>query len=235
MVDNNLTEPGLAIGTVIYMSPEQARGGELDARTDLFSFGAMLYEMATGQTPFQGNSSATIFTGILQGTPVLPRSLNAGIPPRLEEVIYKALEKDREMRYQSASELRADLKRLRRDTSSPYGATGIRVEAASSQMVVAQRKRWASAQVLAGVAAAAAVVVLLLGWRAGWFAGRGQRTAEPVVHQLTFNPVEQPVFLAAISPDGRYLAYADSGGIHVRQTSTGETHLLPVPEGFCFR
>jgi eukaryotic-like serine/threonine-protein kinase len=112
-----LTTPGIAMGTVAYMSPEQARGEELDSRTDLFSFGAVLYEMSTGRQPFAGSTTATVFTQILRDSPEPPRKLNPQMPAKLEEITLKALEKDRKLRYQTASDLRADLSRLRRDTS----------------------------------------------------------------------------------------------------------------------
>ena len=127
---------GTTIGTVSYMSPEQARGQEIDARSDLFSAGVVLYEMATGQLPFQGPTVATIFEGLLTKAPTPPSELKAGVPAELDHIILKALEKDREMRYQGAAELRADLKRLKRAADS--GRTAVPATGRDGRSTVAR-------------------------------------------------------------------------------------------------
>jgi TolB-like protein len=159
----HLTSPGTALGTVAYMSPEQARGEPLDHRTDLFSFGAVLYEMATGRQPFAGNTSAVIFDAIFHREPVPVTRANPDLPEELSRIIQHALEKDRELRYQSAAEIRADLKRLRRDSES--GRTSAADPAALAGLP-RTRPRWRK---IAAGAAAIAILVAAAGW---WIAHR---------------------------------------------------------------
>jgi eukaryotic-like serine/threonine-protein kinase len=230
-LEDNLTSPGTAMGTVAYMSPEQARGEELDARTDLFSFGAVLYEMATGRHAFPGDTAAVIFDQILNRAPVSPISLNPHLPAKLEEIINKTLEKERELRCQTAAELRADLKRLKRDSDS--GRSVPEPEAHASRAVTAAAERTfhpGSRRLLSALLTI--LVMLLIAALGGWYFLR-ERGPRPELKQrrLTANPTENPLNAAILSPDGKYLTYSDRSGLHLKLIETGEIQTVRQPEG----
>ena len=211
--EEHLTSPGSTLGTVAYMSPEQVRAKELDARTDLFSFGVVLYEMATGALPFRGDSTAAIFDGIMNRAPLSPLRLNPDMPPRLEEIISKALEKDREVRYQSAAELKADLKRLKRDSESGTLVTPAPTRRSSRRL-----------SMVAGL-----VVLILLATAIGLYRylGHGTPAASTNWEQLTF--FTDSAVYPVLSPDGRMLAFIrgdntffGKGDIYVKMLPSGD-------------
>jgi serine/threonine protein kinase len=214
----SLTSPGSAVGTIAYMSPEQVRGEDLDARTDLFSFGAVLYEMATGQHAFSGPTTGVIFDAILNRRPVPPRQIKSQILLELEQIISKALEKDRDLRYQTAGELRADLKRLRRDTES--GRISSRFVAVS-----ARRPVWRRRVAVYGTSALAVVAVITA---ALLFLAKPTPKSLGIARLTNTGNID----LAAISPNGKYLAYVvkenEKQSLWIQQVSNAtDNRLLP--------
>jgi eukaryotic-like serine/threonine-protein kinase len=224
--DPHLTRPGLALGTAAYMSPEQVRGEKLDARTDLFSFGLVLYEMATGRQAFSGHTAAILHDAILNLTPVSARMLNPVISPKLEGIINTALQKDREVRYQAASEMRADLKRLKQDADLGLVLRTVRPSRTSVAL-------WASSTaVRRGIYAVVGLLAVLCIVFATvlWYSRRSSGLPEVKLRQLTRNSNDDPVRSGAISPDGKYLAYADRRGIHIQVVATGDSRLVLQPQ-----
>ncbi|MDT7813401.1 MAG: eukaryotic-like serine/threonine-protein kinase [Acidobacteriaceae bacterium] len=203
----DLTSPGSALGTVAYMSPEQARGEELDGRTDLFSLGATLYEMTTGRPAFDGNTSAVIFESILNRNPVPPHQLNPDLPPQFERILDRSLEKDRDLRYQSAAEMRAEMKILKRTLDSQRTATAQSASTSGSTAAPpAILPRAAKGGGLWPYAIAAAAAVLLAGLALGWFLhAANSRTQLPVYRQLTFR--RGTVRSARFTPNGQSVVY----------------------------
>jgi serine/threonine protein kinase len=203
-----LSRTGVAMGTAGYMSPEQIRGEKLDARTDLFSFGLVLYEMATGQRAFTGDTAVALHDAILAHDPPPARQLNPVLPEKLDGIIRRALEKDRDVRYQSALQLRADLEQLAHRASSPTKAI-----------------RWLTGAI-------AAVGLLVLGGTVYWRSNRPPAILPAIkLRQLTSNSVEARVTTGAISPDGKILAYTDSQGLYFKHVITGEIHKAETPKG----
>jgi eukaryotic-like serine/threonine-protein kinase len=220
--EEHLTSPGMALGTVAYMSPEQARGEELDARTDLFSFGVVLYEMATGTLPFPGATAAVIFDAILNRTPTPPRRLNPKLPTKLEEIINKALEKDADIRYQHASELRADLKRLKRDLDSG------RLAAAPATQGSHRLKLILVAALLALLVAAAVAV---------WFSLSNSKAPEEPLFAVPLTSYPGHERQPSLSPDGNQVAFSwngdkqDNFDIYVKLIGSGtQLRLTTAPE-----
>jgi Tol biopolymer transport system component len=199
-----LTSPGTAVGTVAYMSPEQVRGEELDARSDLFSFGTVLYEMATGRQAFTGNTAGVITEAILNRAPAPPTRVNPDLPGEFEIILAKTLEKDRELRCQTAAELRADLKRLKRETESSRSgmSTGFATSAAkpAATPATSAKRTWTAAAVAGAIALVAGLAV------GAFLATRAKPISQPLYHQLTFR--RGTVFGGRFGPDGQTVYYS---------------------------
>jgi serine/threonine protein kinase len=227
----HLTRTGAALGTEGYMSPEQARGEDLNARTDLFSFGLVLYEMATGERAFTGDTAAMVQGAILHRSPPPVRQLAPGMPAALKTIISRALEKDRALRYQTAGDVLADLNRTLAATKAEVPA-GLPTEVSASGQSPSPIRIAILSPLRNGIAVAAFLFAGLTVGFFWWTHLRSARQGETNERQLTINSSDNPVFDAAISGDRKYLAFSDSLGIHVRLLQTGETHDIAQPAEF---
>ena len=227
-VATEITGPGTALGTAAYMSPEQVRAKELDIRTDLFSFGVVLYEMATGALPFRGESSGVIFEAILNRTPVPPVHLNPDLPAKLEEIISKALEKDRNLRYQHAAEIKADLQRLKRDSASGQVAVAT-IPAKRGKL--SWRKMYIPAVMGIALAIGLGALFYLRYLRRAPQPAANYSSSQIVQRQLTARTAGNSVTEAVLSRDGKYMAYSDKDGIWIQEIENADSHKLPGTTG----
>lgn len=223
-----ITADGRIVGTIAYMSPEQAEGRPTDARSDVFSLGVMLFEMATGRRPFSGDTSISVITSILRDTPPALNEVKPELPLEFARIVRRCLQKDPDRRYQTAVDLRNALDELKQESDS--GTLSAVLPARPSGFGRLKRS----------TIAAGAVGIVVLGafgvWAARARPGTNAATATVEIREreVTSNPVDAPVFFATISADGQYVAYSDRHGLHVRFINTGETRTVPVPPEFCF-